>query len=179
MSNRAGNLARGVAKIGGQKVPAGPTWRLLDELVARGWSKSELARRLGLGSPALQFSRDRVRASTARAVEALHAELVQIPVVPKRTRWGVRPTPVPKPTLVLPHHRRSTGSRAGLLPPRTLPLAPLAEAAGMSENMLCRHLGLNLTRVRDGLDERQADELATRLGFHPVEIWGDGWMVAS
>lgn len=32
---------------GAQKVPAAYTWRLLDDLIAQGWSKAELARRLG------------------------------------------------------------------------------------------------------------------------------------
>jgi AraC-like DNA-binding protein len=156
---------------GAQRVPAGPTWRLLDELIARGWSRSELARRLGATTPALQVGRHRVRASTARAVEVLHAELVDIDVVPKKTRWGVRPTPVPN-RLPVVTHRRARRIRA-------FPLAPLAVAAGMSESVLCEHFGLNLTRTRAGFDERQADELATRLGFHPVEVWGEAWLVSA
>lgn len=153
---------------GGQKVPAGPTWRLLDELVARGWSRSEIARRLGARTPALQLSRDRVRASTARAVEVLHAELIRVEVVPKKTRWGVRPTPVPRVLVVAerPRQARAAGE---------YPLGPLAEAAGMSENVLCGYLGLNLTRAREGLDERQADELAIRIGLHPALVWGEAW----
>jgi hypothetical protein len=80
---------------GAQRVPAAPTWRLLDDLIARGWSRSEITRRLGHQGPGLQISRDRVYASTARQVERLHAELVRVPVIPKKTRWGVRPVPVP------------------------------------------------------------------------------------
>ena len=72
---------------GAQKVPAGHTWRLLNELLAKGWTKGELARRLGNQSPALQIGRDLVRASTARAVERLHAELIIQPAPPRRTRW--------------------------------------------------------------------------------------------
>jgi hypothetical protein len=156
---------------GGQKVPAGATWRLLDELIARGWSRSEIARRLGAQSPALQLSRVRVRASTARAVELLHADLIQVAVVPKKTRWGVRPTPVPSVPVVArrARHPRTAGE---------YPLASLAEAAGMSENVLCLHLGLNPTRAREGLDECQADELATSLGFHPMEVWAT-WLVPA
>lgn len=78
---------------GAQRVPAAPTWRLLDELIALGWSRGELARRLGHQGPGLQINRTRVLASTARQVEQLHAELSQIRVIPKKTRWGIRPTP--------------------------------------------------------------------------------------
>lgn len=76
---------------GAQKVPAAPTWRLLDELIGRGWSRAELARRLGQQGPGLQVSRTSVRASTARKVERLHAQLIGVAVIPRKTRWGVRP----------------------------------------------------------------------------------------
>lgn len=78
---------------GAQRVPAGPTWRLLNELIALGWSRAELARRLGHQGPGLQIRKDRVFASTARQVEQLHAELSRVRVIPKKTRWGIRPTP--------------------------------------------------------------------------------------
>jgi hypothetical protein len=75
---------------GGQKVPAGPTWALLEELLAAGYTKVFLARALGstAANPALQVSRDRVRASTARAVEALHARLIRQQPPPRRSRWS-------------------------------------------------------------------------------------------
>ena len=79
---------------GAQRVPAGPTWRLLNELIAIGWSRAELARRLGHQGPGLQIRHDRILASTARQVEQLHAELIQIQVIPKKTRWGLRLVPV-------------------------------------------------------------------------------------
>jgi hypothetical protein len=78
---------------GAQQISAAPTWRLLDDLIGRGWSRSELARRLGFKTPALQISRRAVRASTARKVERLHAELAQMSVIPRKTRWGLRPVP--------------------------------------------------------------------------------------
>lgn len=52
-------------------VSAGRTWAILDELLARGWTKADLARRLGMKRPALQFG-TRVLARTALAVERLH-----------------------------------------------------------------------------------------------------------
>lgn len=63
---------------GGQRVAAGPTWRLVDELMAAGYSRSWLARALGSEAalPRLQLGRDTVRASTARAVEDLHRRLL-------------------------------------------------------------------------------------------------------
>ena len=63
---------------GGQRVSAGPTWRLIEELVAAGYAKAYLARALGseAASPTLQIGRQRVRASTARAVEDLHQRLI-------------------------------------------------------------------------------------------------------
>ncbi|MDP9402654.1 MAG: hypothetical protein M3P85_04830 [Actinomycetota bacterium] len=63
---------------GAQKVPAGPTWALLDELLVAGYTKAFLGRELGstAATPSLQVGRDRVRASTARRVEALHRRLI-------------------------------------------------------------------------------------------------------
>lgn len=157
---------------GAQKVPADPTWRLLDDLIGRGWARAELARRLGNQGPGLQINRTTVRASTARAVERLHVELASVAVVPRKTRWGVVPTPVPPRTI-----RRGTPKVVGVSG-RRLPLAPLAEVAGMSENALCLHLGLHVARARLGIEETVADELAVRLGFHPAEVWG-AWTVPA
>jgi hypothetical protein len=73
---------------GAQKVPAGPTWALIDELVAAGYTKAYLALALGSRTPALQLGRQRVLASTARAVEELHARLIRVPPPRHRTRWS-------------------------------------------------------------------------------------------
>lgn len=74
---------------GGQKVPAGPTWELIDCLLAAGCKRWELAvalgskRRVQTGSrrdgipsirPGLQIKRDLVRATTARKVEQIHRQ---------------------------------------------------------------------------------------------------------
>ena len=78
---------------GGQKIPAEPTWRLLDELIALGWTKSELARRItGPQAGGLQIRRTRVRASTARKVESVYREIRWYPV-PKK---GHRNVPDPR-----------------------------------------------------------------------------------
>lgn len=75
---------------GGQKVPAGPTWALLDQLLTAGYTRTFLAAALGSRGkhPSLQIRRDRVRGSTARAVEALHRRLIDQQPPPRRTRWS-------------------------------------------------------------------------------------------
>ncbi len=75
---------------GGQKVPAGQTWALLDELIAAGYTRSFLGAALGSRAkhPSLQIRRDQVRASTARAVEALHRRLIDQQAPPRRSRWS-------------------------------------------------------------------------------------------
>jgi hypothetical protein len=63
----------------GAKIPAGPTWVLLEDLIARGYPKCWIARQLGSNAktthPGLQVRRDLVRAETARKVRRLHAGL--------------------------------------------------------------------------------------------------------
>lgn len=53
-------------------VPADRTWQLLDDLLARGFTKREIARRLGLKSRSITFKRGKVLARTELAVEKLH-----------------------------------------------------------------------------------------------------------
>ena len=55
------------------KIPAEQTWRHVDTLLARGWTKSAIARALGAtaATPALQLGKTTVTAANARAVEAL------------------------------------------------------------------------------------------------------------
>lgn len=72
----------------GCKVPAGPTWTLLDDLIARNYPKVWIARALGQTGPGLQIKRTLVRASTARAVKALHDSLGDQPGPGRRSRWA-------------------------------------------------------------------------------------------
>lgn len=60
----------------GGRVPAGPTWKLVDEIVAAGLSKMKIAKDIGQHGPALQLSRHKVLASTALAVRRLHARVM-------------------------------------------------------------------------------------------------------
>lgn len=77
-----------VAERDGCKIPAGPTWALLDDLVGRGFTRTWIAQALGQKGPGLQIGRDRVRSSTARAVAALHERLDGVEPPPRRTRWS-------------------------------------------------------------------------------------------
>ncbi len=52
-------------------VAAGPTWKRIDELVHRGYTKTWIAKQLGKAA-AIQFNRKRVTAKNARAVERLY-----------------------------------------------------------------------------------------------------------
>lgn len=58
-------------------VPAGKTWTILRRLLAEGYTKTELARRLGSKAkvPSLQIRTDFVLASTAAKVERLYNRL--------------------------------------------------------------------------------------------------------
>ncbi len=60
-------------------VPAGPTWALLEELLEEGFTRTDLARRLGNKgkAPTLQIRRDHVEAATAAKVERLHRQLTR------------------------------------------------------------------------------------------------------
>lgn len=78
---KASTLAR-LQRLSTRDIPEGgylsaaPTWKLLEVLLAAGYSKVRLARLLG-NDRALQISRRRVRVFTARKVEDLYARLWQ------------------------------------------------------------------------------------------------------
>ncbi|HEV2071083.1 MAG TPA: hypothetical protein VGR26_14935 [Acidimicrobiales bacterium] len=69
------------------RVPAGPTWELLNDLIGRGFTKGWLAQELGNKSPALQIKRTEVYGRTARAVAALHKRLEGQRGPGRRSRW--------------------------------------------------------------------------------------------
>lgn len=64
------------AAAGGAIIDAAPMWRLLEELLKEGFTRAELARRLGYKSPALQFRRDRVTAATALRVAKFYRAIM-------------------------------------------------------------------------------------------------------
>ena len=84
----------------GAYVPAGPTWKLLDDLLAHGWTRTAIARALGstAKAPAMQLDREFVTARNARAVKALHASALRDVVADRR--------------MVAERQRRSRGASA-------------------------------------------------------------------
>ncbi len=56
------------ARAGHALVPADKTWKMINELIEEGFTKAELARRLGYARPALQIRKDRITAETERKV---------------------------------------------------------------------------------------------------------------
>lgn len=64
------------ARADSSHVPAGPTWRLIRQLLRQDFTKARIARELGVGR-ALQFNRRRVLARTALAVEKLWRRYMQ------------------------------------------------------------------------------------------------------
>lgn len=75
-----------------QRIPAAPTWVLLDDLIARGYTKAWLAQRITKNPAAqgLQISRTWVYARTARRVAALHRLLGDKPRPGRKNPWLTR-----------------------------------------------------------------------------------------
>jgi hypothetical protein len=71
------NTARLVAEFGDARkpqsliIPAAGTWRQIRSLLEEGFTKAEIARRIGLKTPALQLRRDRIIYRTAARIEHL------------------------------------------------------------------------------------------------------------
>lgn len=63
----------------GARIDAGPTWVLLDELLATGYTKARLAKELGYATRALQIKRTQCTAATAYAVTLMHKRLRRVP----------------------------------------------------------------------------------------------------
>lgn len=53
------------------RVPAGPTWKRIDQLLASGWTKAAISAAIGQGGRALQLGRTTVHARHAKAIEEL------------------------------------------------------------------------------------------------------------
>lgn len=64
-----------IAASDGAYVDAAPTWLLIDELLADGYTKTFLAQQLGRKTNALQLSRSQVTVRNAYEVQLLHARL--------------------------------------------------------------------------------------------------------
>ena len=64
------------AYAGGALIDADPTWKKIDTLLDEGFTKSELARRLGSKTPAIQFSHFEVTAKTAARVDRFYRAIM-------------------------------------------------------------------------------------------------------
>lgn len=64
------------AVAGAGHVPAERTWKIIAWLIDEGFSKAEIARRLGFKRPALQFNRRKVLARTAMKVERFYNRIM-------------------------------------------------------------------------------------------------------
>jgi hypothetical protein len=67
------------ATADGALVDARPTWKLLNELVRTGYTKSKLAAELGLQAPALQIGRRQCTLRNAYDVQRLYERLRRVP----------------------------------------------------------------------------------------------------
>lgn len=149
-------LILGVGCSAGALVDGTDTWARIGDLLDAGWTRVAIARALhGPQAKALQLRHGRVSADNARAVAEIHAgALPHLAGRPRRRRAA------------------KVVSRAGY------PFSSLAAAVGVTDAALARQLGLRASRVRD-LDDLQADELAVRMGLHPLEVWGTAWLVPA
>lgn len=74
-------------------IAAGPTWKLLDKLLAAGFTKTRLAHELGRKTHALQLNKTKVTARNAYAVERMYIRLIgtdDIPVDATHARSLIR-----------------------------------------------------------------------------------------
>jgi superfamily II DNA or RNA helicase len=76
----------------GGLVPAGPTWKLIDWMVMRGWPKAWISREIGHDGRALQLDRHRISKKNADAVAELDRRLGRTRRPPARAQRTPLPT---------------------------------------------------------------------------------------
>lgn len=76
----------------GEKVPAGPTWKLIGWMVMRGWPKAWISKEIGQDGRALQIDRHRIAKSTAEKVAELDRRLGRTRRPPARAVRTALPT---------------------------------------------------------------------------------------
>jgi hypothetical protein len=64
------------AGAGGMLIPAAPTWRIIRQLLDRGYSKKQLAEWLGYKTKKIQFDKDKITLANAVRVERI-AKLIE------------------------------------------------------------------------------------------------------
>lgn len=131
----------------GALVDAAPTWKLIDEMVAAGITKTRIARALGNRMPALQLRRTSITREHRDAIADLHADWL----TPRSLRRFPR-----KPLL-----DRLDALRAEYLD------ADIAARLGLDVRGF-RNL---YRRPASSIDEERADRFACRLGLDPRHLW--------
>ncbi len=74
-------------------VKADKTWKLINELLEAGFTKSRIAAELGMATPALQLNKNRVTLRNAHEIRKIHARLMasdEIPVDSMRAKSHIR-----------------------------------------------------------------------------------------
>lgn len=100
----------------GGRVDAGPSWAVLDQLIASGMPKVEIARRLGQTGPGLQLSRNQILARHARTIAAMKREWEAGGLTyARRSRHGDQVVTVPPPSAE-PTHDPDAVDRAHAAP---------------------------------------------------------------
>lgn len=129
-------LSQAQAAVGaGSLVDAGPTWLLLEDMIARGFPKSWIARELGSGK-ALQLRRDYVTASSAVKVSELAARLGPLVAPPRRGRTPVPPLDELLSGPVTPGGNEEANIISWLRPGRAQTVTASDAAAGLSVDSL-------------------------------------------
>ncbi len=77
-------------RAGGARIPAGPTWVLIDRLLAAGVPKARIAEEIGQRGPGLQLSRHLVTVKHAGRVEDLYRSGRWRAMVGRRNPWDTR-----------------------------------------------------------------------------------------
>lgn len=93
---------------GGTCEPNGPTLAIVEQLVARGWTKAAISRAIGQGGPALQLGAVYVTRRQARTIRGL----LEQPVPPRRSRFGLHPVAPPDPAIEREHERARLAAEA-------------------------------------------------------------------
>lgn len=140
----------------GSRIDPGPTWALVDEMIAAGVPKARIAEGIGQRGPGLQLSRNSISPRNARAVAELHRRWRAGEVVLTRTHrhTGTRVIAPPPP------ERRQTADISDLL----LELAEIVEernAQAWRADAACRNRPTYLWFPAKG-DNRTADH-ATKI----------------
>lgn len=148
-------------------IPPGPTWELVDRLLAAGVTRRAIAERLGQRRT-LQLSRVAVTARHAKTIADMAAELdAGTLTIERRTRWGTTTVTLPPPADVITRHdiASRSASRAEKRMYRSI-------AAGAPVDITCDDADRFIVAVADALEERIDSTTWTgRAACRPHPTW--------